>query len=256
MPADILCRIVAAKRDTLAAAKAAHPQGELARRCADLPPTCGFAAALAAPGIRVIAESKKASPSKGLIAPDYAPAANVRRYERLGAAACSVLTEERFFLGSLDDLRAARAACALPLLRKDFVFDAYQLFEARAAGADAVLLIAALLEDDAHLADLAAQAAALGLDVLGEAHTAEEVDRLVALGLRVIGVNARDLRTFRTDLAAVRALLGRIPSDRLAVAESAILSRADLAATGARRCLVGEALMRNPNLLAELTRCV
>lgn len=253
MPADILCRIVEAKRVALAAAKAARPQAELARRCADLPPTRGFAAALAAPGIRVIAESKKASPSKGLIAPDYAPAANVRRYERLGAAACSVLTEERFFLGSLADLRAARAATELPLLRKDFVFDAYQLFEARVAGADAVLLIAALLED-ACLADLAAQAHALGLDVLGEAHDAEETDRLVALGLRVIGVNARDLRTFRTDLAAVRALLGRIPEDCLAVAESAIASRADLAATGARCCLVGEALMRDPDLLRELRR--
>ncbi len=253
MPADILCRIVEAKRVALAAAKAAQPQAELARRCADLPPTRGFAAALAAPGIRVIAESKKASPSKGLIAPDYDPAANVRRYERLGAAACSVLTEERFFLGSLADLRAARAATALPLLRKDFVFDAYQLFEARAAGADAVLLIAALLED-ARLADLAAQAHALGLDVLGEAHDAEETDRLVALGLRVIGVNARDLRTFRTDLAAVHALLGRIPEDCIAVAESAITSRADLAATGARCCLVGEALMRDPGLLRELRR--
>lgn len=254
MPADILCRIVEAKRMALAAAKATVSQSEFARRCVDLPPTRGFAAALAAPGNRVIAESKKASPSRGLIAPDYAPAANVRRYERLGAAACSVLTEEHFFLGSLDDLRAARAATALPLLRKDFVFDVYQLFEARVAGADAVLLIAALLEDDAHLADLAAQAEALGLDVLGEAHTAEEVDRLVALGLRIIGVNARDLRTFRTDLAAVRALLGRIPRDRIAVAESAIHSRADLEATGARRCLVGEALMRDPSLLTELTR--
>lgn len=254
MPADILCRIVEAKRATLAAAKAAVHQNELARRCADLPPTRGFAAALAAPGIRVIAESKKASPSKGLIAPDYAPAENVRRYERLGAAACSVLTEERFFLGSLGDLRAARAATTLPLLRKDFVFDPYQLFEARAAGADAVLLIAALLGDDAQLSDLAAQAGALGLDVLGEAHDAGEVDRLVALGFHVIGVNARDLRTFRTDLAAVRTLLGRIPRDRIAVAESAIASRADLEATGARRCLVGEALMRAPGLLTELAR--
>lgn len=254
MPVDILCRIVDAKRATLTAAKVSTPQRELARRCADLPPTRGFAAALAVPGIRVIAESKKASPSKGLIAPAYDPAANVRRYERLGAAACSVLTEERFFLGTLQDLRIARTATTLPLLRKDFIFDAYQLFEARAAGADAVLLIAALLTEDAQLTDLAAQAEALGLDVLAEAHNADEVDRLVALGMRVIGVNARDLRTFRTDLAAVRTLLGRIPEDRIAVAESAIGSRADLERTGARCCLVGEALMRDPGRLRELCR--
>lgn len=248
---DVLARILAAKREALAAAKAREPLAALRARCAGLPPTRGFAAALARPGVRVIAESKKASPSKGLIAPDYDPAANVRRYEALGAAACSVLTEERFFLGSLADLRAARAATGLPLLRKDFVFDAYQLFEARAAGADAVLLIAAMLED-ARLADLAAQAGALGLDVLAEAHDAAEVDRLVALGLPIIGVNARDLRTFRTDLGAVRALLARIPADRVAVAESAIRSKADLLATGARRALVGEALMRDPTLLPGL----
>lgn len=254
MSADILCRIVDAKRATLAATKVSIPQRELVQRCADLPPTRGFAAALAVPGIRVIAESKKASPSKGLIAPAYDPAANVRRYERLGAVACSVLTEERFFLGTLQDLRIARTATTLPLLRKDFIFDAYQLFEARAAGADAVLLIAALLTEDAQLTDLAAQAEALGLDVLAEAHTADEVDRLVALGMRVIGVNARDLRTFRTDLAAVRTLLGRIPEDRITVAESAIGSRADLERTGARCCLVGEALMRDPGRLRELCR--
>ena len=250
---DILQKILAAKRDALAVAKATLPQTELARRCADLPPTRGFADALDAPGVRVIAEAKLASPSKGLIAPDYDPARAVRRYEALGAAACSVLTEERFFRGSLADLRAARAATDLPLLRKDFVFDAYQLFEARAAGADAVLLIAAMLPN-APLADLAAQAHALGLDVLGEAHDAEEVDRLVALGLRVIGVNARDLRTFRTDLAAVRGLLSRVPADRIAVAESAITCKADLEATGARRCLVGEALMRDPGLLPRLLK--
>ena len=250
---DILAQILAAKREALAAAKARTPLAELKARCADLPPTRGFAAALAKPGVRIVAETKRASPSKGLIASAYDPAANVRRYEALGAAACSVLTEERFFLGSLADLRAARAATALPLLRKDFLFDAYQLFEARAAGADAVLLIAAMLPNT-QLADLAAQAHALGLDVLAEAHDAEEVARLVGLGLRVIGVNARDLRTFRTDLAAVRGLIAQIPEGRLAVAESAIRSKDDLAATGARCALIGEALMRNPTLLPELLK--
>ena len=250
---DILAQILAAKREALAAAKARMPLAELRARCADLPPTRGFAAGLAKPGVRIVAETKRASPSKGLIASAYDPAANVRRYEALGAAACSVLTEERFFLGSLADLRAARAATALPLLRKDFLFDAYQLFEARAAGADAVLLIAVLLPNT-QLADLAAQAHALGLDVLAEAHDAEEVARLAGLGLRVIGVNARDLRTFRTDLAAVRGLLAQIPEGRLAVAESAIRSKADLAATGARCALIGEALMRDPALLPELLK--
>lgn len=250
---DILAQILAAKREALAAAKARTPLAELRARCADLPPTRGFAAALAKPGVRIVAETKRASPSKGLIALAYDPAANVRRYEALGAAACSVLTEERFFLGSLADLRAARAATALPLLRKDFLFDAYQLFEARAAGADAVLLIAVLLPNT-QLADLAAQAHALGLDVLAEAHDAEEVARLAGLGLRVIGVNARDLRTFRTDLAAVRGLIAQIPEGRLAVAESAIRSKADLAATGARCALIGEALMRDPALFPELLK--
>lgn len=251
MVPDILQRIVAAKRESLAAAKAVTPERELRAQCRDLPPTRGFARALAEPGVRIIAEAKKASPSKGLIALDFDLERIVRAYEAHGAAACSILTEERFFLGSLENLRRARAAVELPLLRKDFLFEPYQLLEARAAGADAVLLIAAMLPD-AQLADLAGEAHALGLDVLAEAHDAEEVARLVALGLRVIGVNARNLRTFATDLSGVRALLAQIPEGTLAVAESAITSRADMAQVGARRFLIGEALMRRPELLPEL----
>lgn len=251
MVPDILQQIVAAKRETLAAAKAANPERELRARCRDLPPTRGFARSLAKPGVRIIAEAKKASPSKGLIAPDFDLERIVRAYEANGAAACSILTEERFFLGSLANLRRARAAVALPLLRKDFLFDPYQLLEAREAGADAVLLIAAMLPD-AQLADLAGEAHALGLDVLAEAHDAEEVARLAALGLRVIGVNARNLRTFATDLSGVRALLAQIPEGTLAVAESAITSREDMAQVGARCFLIGEALMRRPELLPEL----
>lgn len=251
MVPDILQRIVAAKRESLAAAKAVTPERELRAHCRDLPPTRGFARSLAEPGVRIIAEAKKASPSKGLIAPDFDLERIVRGYEANGAAACSILTEERFFLGSLANLRRARAAVALPLLRKDFLFDPYQLLEAREAGADAVLLIAAMLPD-AQLADLAGEAHALGLDVLAEAHDAEEVARLAALGLRVIGVNARNLRTFATDLSGVRALLAQIPEGTLAVAESAITSREDMAQVGARCFLIGEALMRRPELLPEL----
>lgn len=251
MTPDILNRIAARKRLRLEAAKAVCPLAELRARGADLPPTRGFLEALRRPGVRIIAESKKASPSKGLIAPDYDVAERVRRYEADGAAACSVLTEEDFFFGSPDDLVRARQATALPLLRKDFVFDAYQLHEARVLGADAVLLIAALL-DDRRLTELAEEASGLGLDVLAEAHTAEETGRLCALGFPAIGVNARDLRTFRTDLAASAALLREIPQDRVAVAESAVFSKADMARTGARCFLIGEALMRRPELLREL----
>ena len=211
---DILAQILAAKREALAAAKARTPLAELKARCADLPPTRGFAAALAKPGVRIVAETKRASPSKGLIASAYDPAANVRRYEALGAAACSVLTEERFFLGSLADLRAARAATALPLLRKDFLFDAYQLFEARAAGADAVLLIAAMLPNT-QLADLAAQAHALGLDVLAEAHDAEEVARRVGLGRRGIGGYARARRPLRPPRPPGRGRIAQNPAGPL-----------------------------------------
>ena len=248
---DILSRILAKKREVLADAKARLPEAELVRRCADLPPTRGFGAALARPGLHVIAEAKKASPSKGVIAEDFDVEAIVRNYERLGASACSILTEEAFFLGSLDVLRKARKATSLPLLRKDFIFDGYQLLEAREAGADAVLLIAAMLEDEP-LRALYLQAETLGLDVLGEAHTAEEVERLAKAGVRIIGVNARDLRTFKTDLAIVRALIEKVPEACIAVAESAIFSKADMLATGARRFLIGEALMRKPELLREL----
>ena len=148
-------------------------------------------------------------------------------------------------------LRKARKATSLPLLRKDFIFDGYQLLEAREAGADAVLLIAAMLEDEP-LRALYLQAETLGLDVLGEAHTAEEVERLAKAGVRIIGVNARDLRTFKTDLAIVRALIEKVPEACIAVAESAIFSKADMLETGARRFLIGEALMRKPELLREL----
>ena len=253
---DILAQILAAKREALAAAKARTPLAELKARCADLPPTRGFAAALAKPGVRIVAETKRASPSKGLIASAYDPAANVRRYEALGAAACSVLTEERFFLGSLADLRAARAATALPLLRKDFLFDAYQLFEARAAGADAVLLIAVLLPNT-QLADLAAQAHALGLDVLAEAHDAEEIDMLLACGADIVGVNCRNLKTFDTDSALAEKLLARIPDGIVKVSESAMRSREDLVRAGragADAALIGTALMSKENPALELEK--
>lgn len=253
MVPDILQKIVAAKKERLQGLRQAMPKEELKRRCADAAPVHDFAEALARPGIRIIAEAKKASPSKGLIAPDFDVVRTVATYEQDGAAACSILTEEQFFLGSLDYLRLARKTVSIPLLRKDFIFDDYQLFEAREAGADAILLIAAMLED-AQLEDLAGQAHDLGLAVLGEAHDAEEIDRLLSMGLRIIGVNARNLRTFQTNLGAVHDLIARIPETHLAVAESAIFTKADMEQVGARRFLIGEALMRKPTLLRELVQ--
>lgn len=211
------------------------------------------------PGFRdnfpgVIAELKKASPSKGLIRHDFRPAELAQELEEAGAAALSVLTEPNYFQGSLDYLKAVRKVVALPLLRKDFIFDPYQILEARHAGASAVLLIAALLEQK-ELVRLGEYARKLGLDVLGEAHDAEEIARLLDSPATLIGVNARNLRTFATDLSLVERLIGTIPRERCPVAESAITSGADmkrLRAAGACGFLIGETLMRAPSPGAKL----
>ena len=250
----ILDDIIAARRDDLAAAQRAHPLEALRERPGWALPRRGFTAALRARRPAVIAEVKKASPSKGVIRADFDPVAIARRYAACGAAAISVLTEERHFQGSPAHLEAIRAAVDVPLLRKDFIVDPYQVAEARAWGADAILLIVAAL-DDAALRDLHAAALDLGLDVLVEAHTAEEVDRASAAGATLIGINNRDLRTFVTTLETAERLRSRLPAGAVGVAESGIESAADverLRAAGYDVFLVGESLMRQPDPGAAL----
>jgi indole-3-glycerol phosphate synthase len=251
----ILDDIVAARRLDLDQATRQVSLRELEQRPGYAEPRRGFAAALrAASPPAVIAEVKKASPSKGVIRADFDPVAIARSYAAGGATALSVLTEERFFQGRLDYLTAIRAAVPQPLLRKDFLFDAYQMVEARAYGADAALLIVAMLPPAA-LAELLAAAAEVGLDVLTEAHTAEEVDIALAAGARIVGVNNRNLHTFVTTLATAEALRPRIPDGILTVAESGIESQRDIArlrACGYDAFLVGESLMRAPDPGAAL----
>ena len=228
----------------------------LRKRALDAPPVRDFAAALRRTDGRVgvIAELKRRSPSKGELAPDLDPNATAKAYEAGGASALSVLTDGPFFGGSLADLGAAAAVCALPILRKDFIVDRYQVVEARAAGADALLLIVSAL-DDATLGELLAETRAVGLDALVEAHDEDEVARAVRAGAEVIGVNNRDLRTFTVDRELVVRLRSRVPADRVVVAESGIRDAADVArlrAAGVDAMLVGEALMRAPDPAAAL----
>jgi indole-3-glycerol phosphate synthase len=218
----------------------------LRRRAVSQEPPLDLAGALEGDGIAVIAEVKRASPSAGPIVADADPVAKARAYAAAGAAAVSVLTEARHFAGSLHDLQAVREVVGLPLLRKDFLVDPGQIVEARAHGADAVLLIAAALADDVLVAMLA-EAAALGMGVLLEAHGDADLDRALATDARVIGVNARDLETLEVDPERARRQLTRVPGDRIAVLESGITSRADVLAAaeaGASAILVGETLMR------------
>src|SRR5262245_64119556 len=240
----ILDDIIRARRVDVERAKREVPLTALRSQPHYAAPRRGFAAALRARHPALIAEVKKASPSKGVIRADFDPVAIARSYAGAGAAAISVLTEERFFQGHADHLAAVRQAVELPLLRKDFVFDAYQLAEARAWGADAALLIAAIL-DDGQLAALHGAATELGLDVLVEAHTAAETARAVAAGAALIGINNRDLRTFVTSLTTAERLRPLIPAGTVAVAESGIESAGDIArlrAAGYDAFLVGESL--------------
>lgn len=256
MAEDVLARIVAVKREEVAAARRLQSDAGLraqAEAACGAQPVRGFERALrakiAAGRAAVIAEIKQASPSKGLLRDPFDPPAIAARYAAHGAACLSVLTDERFFRGSLDDLRAARAACALPVLRKDFVVDAWQVYEARANGADCILLIVAAL-DDAQLAEFVSIARALSMDVLVEVHDAAELDRALALGTPLVGINNRNLRSFEVSLDTTLALLPRIPPDRLVVTESGILAPADVARmrqAGVNAFLVGEAFMRAPD---------
>ena len=257
---DILQKILARKAGEVAERQARLPLAELRRRAADADPVRGFAASLQAaiaagrPG--VIAEVKKASPSKGVIRPDFHPADIARSYAAGGAACLSVLTDVDFFQGHDAYLQQARAACALPVLRKDFTVDPYQVVEARALGADCVLLIVAALEDR-QLVDLAGEAMELGMDVLVEVHDIEELERALQVPVPLVGINNRNLRTFEVSLEATLAMKDAVPRDRVLVTESGILAPRDVAImreAGVHAFLVGEAFMRAPDPGAELAR--
>jgi indole-3-glycerol phosphate synthase len=241
---DYLERIVPAVLARLDERRTQTPLAELrAVETAGVRPS--FAEAVGGAGVSLIAEVKRASPSKGPIRPDLDVGEAVTAYEAAGASAVSVLTEQDFFLGSLDDLRVAAEHTSLPLLRKDFIVDEYQLHEARVWGASAVLLIAALL-DDRRLGELAAQAGELGLDVLLEVHDEAEMQRALAIKGAILGINNRDLRTFEVSLETTERLAGLVPAGRLLVSESGIRTRADvqrLAAAGVHAVLVGETLL-------------
>ena len=254
----ILDTILARKQEEVAERRERVSLFELKARLASAPPVRGFAAAveakIAAGLPAVIAEVKKASPSKGVIRADFDPAAIARSYEAGGAACLSVLTDVDFFRGSDAYLQQARAACSLPVLRKDFIVDAYQLHEARVLGADCVLLIAAAL-DDAQLSEFAFIAGELGMDVLVEVHDLDELERSLPLPARLLGINNRNLKTFEVSLQNTLGLKPMVPADRVLVTESGILAPADVALmrdAGVHAFLVGEAFMRQPDPGAAL----
>jgi len=258
--ADILQRIMAVKAEEVAAAQAKvslHRVQAAARAAA---PARDFAGAMrariTAGRSAVIAEVKKASPSKGVLREQFDPAAIAASYERHGAACLSVLTDSQFFQGKLDDLKAARGACTLPVLRKDFMMDPYQIYEARAAGADCILLIVAALSPE-KLHELEAVAIELGLSVLVEVHDGAELETALRLKSPLIGINNRNLRTFETTLETTIGLLSRVPGDRLVITESGILKPEDVLRMRTHHVhgyLVGEAFMRAPDPGAELER--
>ena len=252
---DILQEIVAHKRTEVDRAKRLCPAPTLEARLADAPPVRGFVASLEAhPPIGLIAEVKRASPSAGVIRDEFDPVKTATAYERHGAACISVLTDEKYFQGSLDDLVAVRRAVGLPVLRKDFLIDRYQVLEARAAGADCVLLIAECL-DDCHLRELYFYASELGMDALIELYEVENLDRVLKLEPPLIGINNRNLRTFVTDLEHTIGLAPRIVPQALLVSESGIRTRNDvlrLKEAGVRAILVGETLMRSDDVGAKI----
>jgi indole-3-glycerol phosphate synthase len=250
---DKLAEICAWKREEVIARKGLATIEDLDRRAASAGATRGFRLSLEAKarsGFGLIAEIKKASPSKGLIRADFRPAEHALAYQQGGAACLSVLTDERYFQGHEDFLMDARAACDLPVLRKDFMIDPWQVAEARAIGADAILIIVAAL-DDAQMIEIEAAAIERGMDVLVEVHDEAELERAARLKSPLIGINNRDLKTFRTDLATTERFASLAPQGTLLVGESGINSHADcvrLAEAGVRCFLVGESLMRQPDV--------
>ena len=257
---DILAEIVARKHADLKTIKTARPFAEVDRAARRSPAPRGFAAAieakLAAGRYALITEIKRASPSGGLIRPEFDPAALALAYEAAGAACLSVLTDGPYFQGAIEHLQAARGAATLPALRKDFMIDPYQVAEARAIGADCILIIMAALDDEL-AADLAAAARDYDLDVLVEVHDRAELDRALALDIRLFGVNNRNLKTLQTDLATTEALAAAVPKDRILVSESGLRTADDLArmaAVGARTFLVGESLLRQDDVTRATLR--
>jgi indole-3-glycerol phosphate synthase len=257
---DILKKIIATKRQEIAAAQAVKPlavvEAEAAAQAAPRDFVGAMRSKIAAGQPAVIAEIKKASPSKGVIRPDFHPAEIARSYEAHGAACLSVLTDRQYFQGAPEYLQAARAACALPVLRKDFIIDAYQVAEARAMGADCILLIAAEL-DVQQMQALEAQAHGYGMAVLVEVHNGEELDAALQLQTPLLGINNRNLRSFEVTLDTTLGLLSRIPADKIVVTESGIIKSEDVALMRAHKVdafLVGEAFMRAAEPGAELAR--
>jgi len=255
----ILDSIVAHKRKELAEWKAAVPQGRIEEAAIQQAPPLDFAAALRQPGVSLIAEIKRASPSRGLLHPELDPGQLAVTYGEGGASAISVLTDERFFQGSLSDLAAVKSALRqagreAPVLRKDFILDVYQVYQARAYGADAVLLIAAILEADA-LGELLALVRKLGMEALVEVHSEEDLDRVLPLGPSIIGVNNRNLQDFSVDLATTLCLQPHIPRSTILVSESGIHCRADverLERVGVDAILVGEALVTAEDVVGKV----
>ena len=250
---DILDRIVAVKREEIAAARARSSLAQVRSAAESRTDVRGFEAslrrAIAQGRAAVISEVKKASPSKGVLREHFVPSEIAQSYERHGAAALSVLTDERFFHGAAAYLEQARAACALPVLRKDFMVDEYQVFEARALGADCILLIVACLSDQ-RLTELESCAMALGMDVLVEVHDGAELARALRLKTPLLGINNRNLRSFEVSLETTLSLMSEVPADRLLITESGILTQADvqtMRGAGVNAFLVGEAFMRAPD---------
>jgi len=252
---DILAEICETKRAEIAASKAKCPEAELKARLADVPEPQDFLAALeTAPDVAVIAEVKKASPSAGVIRADFDPVEIATTYEAAGAACISCLTDERYFQGRLDYLSAIREHVSIPVMRKDFLLDRYQVLEARAAGADCVLLIAECL-NDCNMRDLFFYASDLGMECLVEVYDPENLDRVLKLEAPLVGINNRDLKSFVTDLRHSTGLAARVPASTFLVSESGIRERSDveqLMASGVRGILVGETLMRQDDITAKI----